>query len=118
MSHWNEEKRINSQIERGCTFRTVDSLKISESIIILYHNQEQHLDRKTNKFIRRKPYPIHASVVYVNKEHKFVSVCYLDGYKSRNAHIPFSQCIAVYNPNAKEHYFANIHGNSDILCCN
>ena len=116
MAKWSKEKRRASQIKRGCTFRTVSSLKENEHVVILHHNYDWHYDERTGKCeMFRKPYAIDANVINVDNERRYVAVVYLDGYQSRNADIPFEQCIAAYNPDGKLLRFKGLHGNSDIL---
>lgn len=116
MAKWSKEKRRASQIKRGCTFRTVSSLKENEHVVILHHNYDWHYDERIGKCeVFRKPYAIDANVINVDNERRYVAVVYLDDYKSRNADIPFEQCIAAYNPDSKMLHFKGLHGNSDIL---
>lgn len=111
-----KKERRASQEKRDCTFRKVSDLKPNDEIIILHHNYDWHYDERTGKSkIYRKPYPIDANVIYVDNERKTVSVVYLDGYKSRNADVPFRQCIAAANPDGKTLRFKGIYGKSDVL---
>lgn len=51
----------------------------------------------------------------VNKEMKLVSVCYMAGFRCRNGWIPYEKMLGVYNPDAEEVWFDNVHGPSDLL---
>lgn len=56
-----------------------------------------------------------GNVIYVDNEQRIVAVCYLEGFRSRTADIPFEKMKAVYNPKGEEMWFDNIHGPSDLL---
>ena len=57
-----------------------------------------------------------GNVIFVNDEKKTVSVCYLEGYKSRTDDIPFNRMIAKYDENGEEMTFGGwIKGKSALL---
>lgn len=57
-----------------------------------------------------------GNVISVNNERKTVSVCYLEGYKSRNDNIPFNKMIAKADENGEEMLFGGwIRGKSVLL---
>lgn len=57
-----------------------------------------------------------GNVISVNNERKTVSVCYLEGYKSRTDNIPFDKMIAKADENGKEMLFGGwIRGKSVLL---
>jgi len=57
-----------------------------------------------------------GNVISVDNDNKSVSVCYLEGYKSRTDVIPFNKMIAKHDPNGEEMKFGGyIRGNSVLL---
>ena len=63
---------------------------------------------------KRKIYEI-GSVIYVLPNRREVSVCYLDGYKSRSENIPYEDMVACYDENGEMMSFNNIKGKSVLL---
>lgn len=57
-----------------------------------------------------------GTVLFVNKKMRTVTVCYLEGYKSRTDDIPFEKMLAKADENGEEMLFGGwIRGNSVLL---
>lgn len=82
--------------------RSCKSLKENEQVVFLIHSN-----------IYGKKIYEEGNVIYVTDTH--VCVCWLDGYKSRSNDIPFSDMVAVYNPEGEYMTFDYIKGPSDLL---
>ena len=63
----------------------------------------------------KRKIPMDGNVISVDKDRKIVSVVYLEGYKSMNAHLSYYDMLAVYNPDGEVMHFDNIYGKSDLL---
>ena len=57
-----------------------------------------------------------GTVISVNVERQYVSVCYLEGYKSQNANIPFAKVLAKADASGIDMRFGGwIRGKSILL---
>lgn len=65
--------------------------------------------------IYERKIPMVGSVIDVYSDRKVVVVSWLEGHKDRKDFIPFSDMLAVYNPDGERMNFENISGKSDVL---
>lgn len=56
-----------------------------------------------------------GSVLYVDNALRAVCVCYLEGYKSREAHVPFGDMVAMYDEAGESMTFGCFTGPSVML---
>ena len=55
------------------------------------------------------------NIIWIDKENKTISICYLEGYKSMNDVIPYNKVVAKYEPNGEYMRFGCYSGNSVLL---
>ena len=84
--------------------RLCSSLKQNENVVFMHYSD-----------IYKKKIPMDGNVISVQKNHKCVAVCYLEGYRSISTSIPYKDMLAVYDKNGKHMKFENISGPSQKL---
>lgn len=80
--------------------------EIKQDDIVLFKRHCNILNRETYQ---------DGNVIFIDDERKLVSICWLEGYKSRNDDVPYEKVIAKYDPNGKYMEFENYSGTSILL---
>lgn len=89
----------DDSLKRKCT-----SLKQNEQVVFNIYSD-----------IYERKIPMGGSVIDVYPDRKVVVVSWLEGYKDRKDFIPFSDMLAVYNPDGETMRYENISGKSNVL---